>query len=177
MVLTPQRHRYDVDKAHQALLAIVAKRVSLRLGDRLPSIPPYSDSSLFYILPLPRHTDRLGRPIVVLSLRQVLRDENGKMDDMKTWSWWALEMVRRTLHDYWAGGTWREKGQKRARGYGGEGCVMLVDAAGSSYRNLVSHTVRDLVLNRRLRHDRRSSFYQHYSQSGIITFQACSTRF
>lgn len=114
--------------------------MSLQLHDRLPSFPPYSDSSLFYILPLPRHTDLLGRPIVVLTLRQVLRDENGKLDDMKTWSWWALEMTRRTLHDWWGGRAWKEKGEKRLRGRGGEGCVMLVDAAGSSYRNLVSQS-------------------------------------
>lgn len=118
----------------------MAKRISLSLHNHLPAFPPYSDSALFYILPLPRHTDRLGRPVVVLTLRQVLRDENGKMDDIKIWSWWALEMVRRTLRDWWTGTAWkdRESGRHKARGKGGEGCVMLVDAAGSSYRNLVS---------------------------------------
>jgi len=55
------------------------------------------------------------------------------MDDLKEWSWWALEMVRRTLLDYWAGDVWGGK-----RGKGGEGCVILVDAAGAGYRNLVS---------------------------------------
>lgn len=108
------------------------------LHDPLPKFPPYSDSPLFYILPLPKHTDRLGRPVVVLTLRHVLRDENGKMDDMKQWSWWALEMVRRTLKDWWTSDVWNEPGQRMPSGQGGEGCVMLVDAAGSSYRNLVS---------------------------------------
>ena len=108
------------------------------LHEPLPSFPPYSNSSLFYILSLPKYTDRLGRPIIVLTLKHVLRDENGKMDDMKQWSWWALEMVRRTLKDWWASDSWAESGQERHRGRGGEGCVMLVDAAGSSYRNLVS---------------------------------------
>jgi len=55
------------------------------------------------------------------------------MDDLKEWSWWALEMIRRTLRDYWAGDVWGAK-----RGKGGEGCVILVDAAGAGYRNLVS---------------------------------------
>jgi len=75
----------------------------------------------------------MGRPVVVFSLREVRRDGDGKMDDLKEWSWWALEMIRRTLRDYWAGDV---SGGKR--GKGGEGCVILVDAAGAGYRNLVS---------------------------------------
>jgi hypothetical protein len=80
----------------------------------------------------------MGRPIIVFSLREVRRDGDGKMDDLKEWSWWALEMIRRVLRDYWAGDEWSgEKSGKR--GKGGEGCVILVDAAGAGYRNLVSH--------------------------------------
>ena len=78
----------------------------------------------------------MGRPVVVFSLREVRRDENGKMDDLKDWSWWALEMIRRCSRDHWAGDISEGKGVKR--GKGGEGCVILVDAAGAGYRNLVS---------------------------------------
>ena len=118
------------------------------LQDPLPNFPPYSDSPLFYILPLPKYTDRLGRPVVVLTLKHVLRDENGKMDDMKQWSWWALEMVRRTLKDWWTTDTWKDPaGKKVPTGHGGQGCVMLVDAAGSSYRNLVSTHLSIVLLS------------------------------
>ena len=82
----------------------------------------------------------MGRPVVVFSLREVRRDGDGKMDDLKEWSWRALEMIRRALNDYWAGDVWGGK-----RGKGGEGCVILVDAAGAGYRNLVS---RPLVHSR-----------------------------
>lgn len=88
----------------------------------------------------------MGRPIIVFSLREVRRDENGKMDGLKEWSWWALEMVRRALNDYWAG----DLGGKR--GKGGEGCVILVDAAGAGYRNLVSHSISPQASNESL-HD------------------------
>jgi hypothetical protein len=68
----------------------------------------------------------------------VRRDEHGKMDDLKEWSWWALEMMRRTLREYWAGDVWDDqKGKGKRRGKGGEGCVILVDANGAGYRNLV----------------------------------------
>jgi hypothetical protein len=43
-------------------------------------------------------------------------------------------MLRRCLWDYWEGNKWGRKG----KGYGGEGCVMIVDAAGAGYKNLVS---------------------------------------
>lgn len=74
-------------------------------------------------------TDRLGHPVAVLTLREVLRDEAGSLVDLKEWLWWALELVRRTLHDYWI--------QER-RGTGAEGAVLLVDASGAGYRNMVS---------------------------------------
>lgn len=123
--------------------------MALALHRPVPSIPPYSDSALCYILPLPRYTDKMGRPVVVFSLREVRRDGNGKMDDLKEWSWWALEMIRRALRDYWARDVWDERGgslgggkgneeTRGVRGKGGEGCVILVDAAGAGYRNLVS---------------------------------------
>ena len=120
--------------------------MSLGLHRPIPSIPPYSDSSLCYILPLPRYTDRVGRPIVVLTLKEVRRDEHGKMDDLKEWSCWALEMIRRALHDYWGGDTWDDdkgkssRGGGGKRGKGGEGCVIMVDANGAGYRNLVRFT-------------------------------------
>lgn len=43
-------------------------------------------------------------------------------------------MLRRCLSDYWEGDRWGRKGKR----YGGEGCVMIVDAAGAGYKNLVS---------------------------------------
>jgi hypothetical protein len=73
---------------------------------------------------------------VVLTLREVARDENGRMDDLKEWTWWALEMVRRTLRDWRAKDVWKEA--KGGGGSSGEGCILLVDTAGAGYRNLVS---------------------------------------
>jgi len=43
-------------------------------------------------------------------------------------------MLRRCLADYWEGERWGRKGKR----YGGEGCVMIVDAAGAGYKNMVS---------------------------------------
>lgn len=142
----------------------------------IPAFPPYSDSSLFYILPLPEHTDRLGRPVIVLSLRHVRRDEHGKMDDMKQWSWWALELVRRTLHDYWSGQAWQRQPQKQKQkcmhgeGVGGEGCIMLVDASGSSYRNLVSWVISLSYLSQVLTSLRRWSCYRLCCRSATTIF-------
>lgn len=80
---------------------------------------------------------------MVLTLREVTRDENGKMGDLKEWTWWALEMVRRTLRDWWVEDVWPDEGRRcgKRRGSGGEGCVLLVDAAGAGYRNLVGRVV------------------------------------
>lgn len=67
------------------------------------------------------------------------------LDDIKEWIWWALEMSRRTAKDWWSRGMWDGggvdgygRGKGKARGEGGEGIVLLVDAAGAGYRNLVS---------------------------------------
>ncbi|WWD22853.1 hypothetical protein CI109_107347 [Kwoniella shandongensis] len=134
-----RRNRYEEDKTHAFLLSALNQRVSLSLHNPIPPFPPYSDSSLFYILPLPHHTDKLSRPIAVLTVREVARDEEGGLGDMKEWTWWALEMVRRTLRDWWVRGGWDDSrlGRKgHSRGEGGEGLVLLVDAAGAGYRNL-----------------------------------------
>lgn len=114
-------------------------RVSRGLHAPIPAFPPYTDSPLFYILPLPQFSDRDNRPIVVLTLRDVTRDDDGKLDDLKEWTWWALEMVRRTLRDWWTRDVWQDenKSHPQPRGSGGEGCVLLVDTAGAGYRNLV----------------------------------------
>lgn len=142
---TLQRNRYDQDKTHSFLLTVLSTRLSLSLHDPIPSILPYSESPLFHILPLPSHTDKLNRPIVVLTVREVVRDEQGMLDDLKEWIWWALEMCRRTSKDWWSRGMWDGsgvdgygRGKGKARGEGGEGIVLLVDAAGAGYRNLVS---------------------------------------
>ncbi|WVQ93967.1 hypothetical protein IAU59_001045 [Kwoniella sp. CBS 9459] len=127
-----RRNRYDEERTLQFLLAALNQRIELSLHMPIPSLPPYTDSPLFHILPLPDHTDRLGRPVAVLTVKEVVRDEDGGLDDLKEWSWWALEMVRRTLRDYWRDGVW----DRDAKGRGGEGLVLVVDAAGASYRNM-----------------------------------------
>lgn len=114
-----RRNRYDQNKTHSFLLSVLSTRLSLSLHGPIPSILPYSDSPLFHILPLPSHTDKLNRPIVVLTAREIVRDEQGMLDDVKEWIWWALEMCRRTSKDWWS-----------------KGIVLLVDAAGAGYRNL-----------------------------------------
>ncbi|BEI81069.1 hypothetical protein CcaverHIS002_0202290 [Cutaneotrichosporon cavernicola] len=72
-------------------------------------------------------TDRLGHPVAVLTLREVVRDEAGSLTELKDWLWFALEMVRRVLADYWVA---------HKRGTGAEGAVLLVDAKDAGYRNL-----------------------------------------
>ena len=74
----------------------------------------------------------VNRPIVVLCPRDVKRTEDG-LDPLVEWVWWCCEMLRRCLLDYWEGDRWGRKGKS----YGGEGCVMIVDAAGAGYKNLV----------------------------------------
>lgn len=146
-----QRHRYDPDKALGALLSTLTYRISLSLHSPIPLSSPYANSPLFYILPLPRFTTRSGQPIVIITLKYVQRDASGSLGEMKEWTWWALEVVRRVLKDWWIEGQFEchshvSTGENTAdrsssRGYGGEGCVLLVDAAGAGYRNLVSVTL------------------------------------
>ncbi|KAK8844596.1 hypothetical protein IAR55_006443 [Kwoniella newhampshirensis] len=132
-----RRNRYDEDRTHAFLLSALNQRIALALHNPIPSSSPYTDSSLFYILPLPHFTDRLSRPIGVLTVKEVARDAEGGLGEMKEWTWWALEMVRRVLRDWWVRGGWELSGKKgQARGEGGEGMVLVVDAAGAGYRNL-----------------------------------------
>lgn len=84
------------------------------------------------MLPLSQ-TDQLGHPIAVLTLRDVARDEAGSLAELKDWVWFALEMVRRVLADYWIA---------HRHGTGAEGAVLLVDARDCGYRNLVSRGSR-----------------------------------
>jgi hypothetical protein len=70
----------------------------------------------------------------VVSIRDVVRGEDGTLDDLKTWLFWALETLRRTLQDYWSQRRWSGK----EHGQGGEGCIVIIDAAGAGYKNLVS---------------------------------------
>ncbi|WVW81458.1 hypothetical protein I302_103452 [Kwoniella bestiolae CBS 10118] len=130
-----RRHRFDETKTLTALLSTLQQRITLSLHSPVPSFSPYTESPLFFILPLPDHTDRLGRPIAVLTVREVIRDADGKLDDLKAYAWWALEMVRRTLRDYWVKGIWT-KDKKTHLGEGGEGMCVVVDANGAGYRNM-----------------------------------------
>ena len=127
----------------QSLLSVAQRRVDRGLHGPVPTSSPYAGSDLFYILPVPQFTDRLQRPIAVLSIREVVRDADGKFDDMKEWLWWALETTRRVLRDWWVRGVF--PGALAPIGKGGEGCVLLVDAAGGGYRNLVSPTQLDIL--------------------------------
>ncbi|ORX35043.1 hypothetical protein BD324DRAFT_603887 [Kockovaella imperatae] len=128
-----KRNGYDERKAYSAILTALANRATHSLHQPLPSIPPYSTSPLFYLLPLPRFTDKVGRPIVILTAKEVKRDSHGSMQDLSQWIWWGAEMLRRTLRDHWVKGKWTD-GKTKAEG--GEGCVLIIDAGGSSYRNL-----------------------------------------
>ena len=128
------------------LLAALSNRIVHSLHSPIPEIPPYSDCSLFYILPPSRFTDRLGRPIAVLTIREVRRDGNGKLDDLGQWIWWASELCRRTSRDYWVRGRWNGD---RFHGRGGEGCVVIIDAGGAGYRNMVRSPVSAYAADRR----------------------------
>ncbi|WWC85533.1 uncharacterized protein L201_000397 [Kwoniella dendrophila CBS 6074] len=128
-----RRHRFEEEKTITALLSTLQHRISYTLHSPIPAFPPYTDSALFYVLPLPEHTDRLGRPIAVLTVKEVIRDSDGKLDDLKLYAWWALEMIRRVLRDYWVRGNWSKNTNF---GKGGEGLCVLVDANGAGYRNM-----------------------------------------
>lgn len=130
----PQRNDFDEKKAYAKLLDALIERVERALHQPIPAIPPYSPSELFHILPLPKHTDVLGRPVAVLCPRDIKRNKSGELEDLIEWTWWCCETLRRTLQDYWDARLW---GLDR-KGSGGEGCVVIVDAAGAGYRNLVS---------------------------------------
>ncbi|WWD06086.1 hypothetical protein V865_004171 [Kwoniella europaea PYCC6329] len=130
-----RRHRFDETKTLTSLLSTLQQRITLSLHSPIPSFPPYTESPLFFILPLPEHTDRLGRPIAVLTVKEVIRDTDGKLDDLKNYAWWALEVVRRTLRDYWVTGIWTQKRNVHL-GEGGEGLCLIVDANGAGYRNM-----------------------------------------
>jgi hypothetical protein len=71
----------------------------------------------------------LGHPVAVLSISNVARDEDGSLSELKEWTWWGLELVRRVIRDWWVDGH---------RGTGAEGVVLLIDVAGAGYRNMVS---------------------------------------
>ncbi|GMK56392.1 hypothetical protein CspeluHIS016_0302320 [Cutaneotrichosporon spelunceum] len=118
-----RRAHFDEAKAHSALLACCAARIEHGLCGAIPSLPV---PGLFAMLPLSQ-TDRLGHPIAVLTVRQVIRDENGTLTELKDWLWFALEMVRRVLADYWVA---------HRRGTGAEGAVLLIDVKDAGYRNL-----------------------------------------
>ncbi|ODO03206.1 hypothetical protein I350_06051 [Cryptococcus amylolentus CBS 6273] len=136
-----RRNRYDTDKTHALLLSTLATRLDMALHSPLPAILPYTDTPLFHILPLPLHTDRQGRPVAVLTVREIRRDDEGRLDDVKEWMWWALEMCRRTTRDWWGGSMWdgstNRASKKKAMGQGGEGLVLVVDAAGAGYLDLL----------------------------------------
>lgn len=94
---------------------------------------------MFYVLPLPDFTDRLGRPVAVLNVRNIVRNDSG-LDDLKEMSWWAVEWVKRVMDEWWTQkNSFRATGEADStpRGQGGEGMVVIVDARGGGYRNLV----------------------------------------
>lgn len=133
-----QRNRFDRDKTHAFLLAVMPRRAERKLWQPIPSMP-YADSDLFYVLPLPQFTDRLGRPVAVLNVRSIVRNDSG-LDELKEWSWWAVEWVRRVMDEWWTQTSIREVGgaqPKQPRGQGGEGMTVIVNAKGGGYRNLV----------------------------------------
>jgi hypothetical protein len=94
------------------------------LGGQIPSPP----TNVLSVLP-PLITDRLGHPVALLTLREVVRDDDGSLSEVKDWTWWGLELVRRVIRDYWVDGN---------RGVGAEGVVLVIDVAGAGYRNMVS---------------------------------------
>ncbi|KAL1408701.1 hypothetical protein Q8F55_005514 [Vanrija albida] len=118
-----RRNHYNTDKTHHHLLGALQRRADRGLGGVIPPPP----SPLLSLLPLPKVVDRLGRPIAVLTLRDVVRDSSGSLSELKEWIWWGLELVRRALRDYWVHGR---------RGNGAEGAVLLIDVSGAGYRNM-----------------------------------------
>ncbi|CAK9783135.1 hypothetical protein CC85DRAFT_284115 [Cutaneotrichosporon oleaginosum] len=118
-----RRAHFDDAKAHAALLACCAARIERGLSG---AIPPPPAPGLFAMLPLSQ-TDRLGHPVAVLTIRDVVRDEAGSLAELKDWVWFGLEMVRRVLADYWVA---------HRHGTGAEGAVLLIDAKDAGYRNL-----------------------------------------
>lgn len=125
-----QRNRFDIEAAHNKLIDALAARLNRGLHGSIPAPP----TPLWTLLPYTGRkacVDHLGHPVVVLSLRDVARDDTGSLDELKDWTWWGLELVRRALKEYWVDGR---------RGTGAEGAVLIIDAAHAGYRNLVSLT-------------------------------------
>lgn len=132
-------------------------------------VPPFA------ILPLPTFTHPSGEPIALITIREVTRDDHGSLDGLKEWVGWGMEMTRRVLRDQASGGwpgdadassanrpdagtedsrVWQGKkelpgrhdAQRLTYVGGGTGCVLVIDAAGAGYRNLVSSSLSFLIL-------------------------------
>jgi hypothetical protein len=147
-----QRYRFDAEKTANQLLQTVSQRVDLSLHLPIAATPPYATSSLFYFLPLPTYADVDHRPIAVLNISQVVRDQVGTLDGLREWAWWMAEYSRRVICEWedaeveldeegrivnpWNGRVShrkRENGGRKGNGY-----TLFVDATGAGYRNLVS---------------------------------------
>lgn len=141
-----QRARFRQDKASELLLTTLTARSIQTLH---LALPPHLQSyiqrgptpPIYTILPPTWYSDRVGRPVGVLTLRHVKRDvpsSNGEVgkDGIREFAWWIAELTRRMLRDWYEGEFQSDVG-KRAESIAGGGCVLVVDAKDAGMKNLV----------------------------------------
>lgn len=136
----PQRNRYDPSQTHSRLLSTLSHRISHALHLPIPALSAdaYASASSppFYLLPLPAFTTRLGQPVAVISLRGVVRDETGSLGELKGWTWCALEMVRRTLRDWWGSSADADADADAGAGDGADAFDDVCNCAGCAGRDI-----------------------------------------
>lgn len=78
---------------------------------------------------------------MVITPRELRRDptvdREEELEEVTEWGWWMLEMIRRVLKGLADSGDSYKAGGGIDAG-GGTGCVLVIDAEGAGYKNLVS---------------------------------------
>ncbi|KAJ9125251.1 hypothetical protein QFC22_000206 [Naganishia vaughanmartiniae] len=138
-----RRSRFRQDKASELLLETLTVRTSPPLHTPLPlHLQTYifqnTTEPIFAILPPTSYTDRVGRPIAVLSLRHIKRNipaRNGEMgkEGIREFAWWIAELTRRVMRDWYTG---EFDAVLSKDDIAGGGCVLVVDAKDAGIKNL-----------------------------------------
>ncbi|KAJ9127849.1 hypothetical protein QFC24_000133 [Naganishia onofrii] len=147
-----RRSRFRQDKASELLLETLTVRTSPPLHKPLPLylqtyIYQEPTEPIFTILPPTVYSDRVGRPIGVLSLRHIKRNipaRNGEMgkEGIREFAWWIAELTRRVMRDWYTG---EFNAQPSKENIAGGGCVLVVDAKDAGIKNLELELLPNLI--------------------------------